>query len=651
MRYLFAALILATAPPAAADAPADLAARFATRPTATSVALSPDGDKLVFIGAYKTGGRAVTVADLKTGDSKVIMAGTGLEFNPFRCGFKTDTRLICTLYGVSNFGEANGSYTRIIAIDADGTHSKMLSQRARDRTETAFNGGSIRNWLPDDPKHILLQVEIGYTATVGTLVKAPTEGTGAVLVDIDTGTQRMIEPSRTRVVELGADGTGAVRFRGTASADTDGYVRDHVTYAVRPKGSKDWTPLTSAALSDARGIGYDGFDATGDHLYQLAPLDGRTALFAVATDGTATRTVVYARDDVDVSGVMRIGKYRRPVGATFSDERGRVHYFDPELASLSASLTQALPGHPDIEIDDESWDGMKKLILADSDSAPGHYYLYDATTRKLGVLVAVYPALDGVALGKVSAVSYTARDGKKIPGFLTLPPGKTDIRGLPGLVMPHGGPAARDTAGFDWLAQFFAAEGFAVLQPNFRGSSGYGEAFFAQNGFKSWALAVGDVDDGGRWLIAQGVDAKKLAIFGWSYGGYAALQANVVDPGLYRATVAVAPVTDLALLRSSAPRYGNAQVILGEIGDGPHIQAGSPARHANAFQSPVLIFQGDHDLNVDPEQARFMASQLRGAGKKVDYVEFKNLDHQLDDSEARREMLAKSAAFLKAATE
>lgn len=264
-------------------------------------------------------------------------------------------------------------------------------------------------------------------------------------------------------------------------------------------------------------------------------------------------------------------------------------------------------------------------------------------------MVAVYPGLDKVALGVVKAISITARDGTTIPGFLTLPPGRIDARGLPGLVMPHGGPSARDTAGFDWLAQFFAAQGFAVLQPNFRGSAGCGDAFFAKNGFKSWPLAIGDVNDGGRWLIAQGVDPMKLAIFGWSYGGYAALQANVVEPSLYRATVAVAPVTDLELLRTEGQRDGNFRIVDGEIGQGPHILAGSPARHADVFLAPVLMFHGDRDLNVEIEQSRLMASQLRGAGKKVELVEFKNLDHQLDDSAVRTQLLAKSAAFLKAA--
>ena len=647
MRYLFAVLA-ALAAPAVADE--DLAARFAARPAAMQVALSPLGDKIVYVGAYKTGGKAVFVADLATGDSKIMLAGTTLEFRPYRCGFKTETRLICTLYGVTNVG-FNVGYSRIIAVDTDGKNVKLLSQHTAEHQETTFGGGAILNWLPDDPDHILMQVEIGYTATIGSNIRRPDEGTAAAVVDVHTGTQRIVEKSSTRVAELDADASGAVRFRGTVAGVPDGYVRDRISYSVRARGSKEWQPLTQGALSDVRRTSYDGFDADGDHLYELAPLDGRTALYAVATDGSATRTLVFARPDVDVEGVLRIGKYNRAVGATFATERNVVHYFDPALAKLSASLAKALPGHPSISIVDESWDGTKKLVVADREGVPGRYYLYDATAGKLGPLLARYPGLDNVTLGQVRGVTYTARDGTTIPGFLTLPPGRTDARGLPGLVMPHGGPSARDTAGFDWLAQFFAAEGFAVLQPNFRGSSGYGDAFFAHNGFQSWQLAIGDVNDGARWLMTQGVDAKKLAIFGWSYGGYAALQANVIEPNLYRATVAVAPVTDLEMLKTQARFNGAQRLILAEIGDGPHVLTGSPAKNAGKINTPVLIFHGDHDLNVDIQQSRVMAGALKGAGKKVELVEFRNLDHQLDDSDVRAQMLGKSAAFLKAAIE
>lgn len=147
MRTLFTLLLTATATSAAA-ADDDLAARFAARPAATSVALSPSGDKVAYIGAYKTGGRAVYVADLATGESHAMLAGSTLELRPYRCGFKTEARLICMVYGVAGFGAANGGYTRVIAVDTDGKNMKMLSQRTGFRTEASFGGGSVRNWLP-----------------------------------------------------------------------------------------------------------------------------------------------------------------------------------------------------------------------------------------------------------------------------------------------------------------------------------------------------------------------------------------------------------------------------------------------------------------------------------------------------------------------
>ncbi len=624
---LMVTLLAAGATPAAAD---DLAARFATRPTAISVALSPDGDKVAYIGAYKTGGYAVSVADLRTGDTRAILAGSNLDVVPRRCFFKTEMRLICTLYGLFKTVDyaKTSNFARVMAIDADGGNRKLLGE--------GVGGGrfasGVLDHLPDDPDHILMETDQGVSR-----------------VEITRGTRQAVETMTASTRLYATDGRGVVRLRGTGTADADGVVKDLIAYSVRPPGSREWKPMLRAALSDERAIEFAGFDADGSHLYELAPLDGRTALFLMPADGTTTRTLVYANPTVDVDGVRRIGKYRRPVGATFTVDRDEVHYFDPALGKLAAQLTKALPGHPDIDIRDESWDGTKVLIYADKGGQPGQYYLYDTATRKLGGLFGAYPGLDGVAMGDVRAVTYAAADGTKIPGYLTLPPGKSDARGLPALLMPHGGPTARDTVGFDFLAQFFAAEGFAVLQPEFRGSSGYGESFSAGNAFHSWRLAMGDVNDGARWLVTQGVDPNKLAIFGWSYGGYAALQANVVDPGLYRAAVAVAPVTDLELLRSEYSRFINFKLVDAQIGTPDNARAGSPAKNAARITAPVMIFHGDHDLNVDIEQSRSMVGALKAAGKRVEFVQYRNLDHQLDDSETRRDLLAKSAAFLRAA--
>lgn len=188
-----------------------------------------------------------------------------------------------------------------------------------------------------------------------------------------------------------------------------------------------------------------------------------------------------------------------------------------------------------------------------------------------------------------------------------------------------------------------------MLQPNFRGSSGYGEKWFEKNGFQSWRTAIGDVNDGGRWLVAQGIAAPaKLAIVGWSYGGYAALQSAVLDPDLFKAIVAIAPVTDLDMLREEARHYVNFPLVDRFIGNGPHVRDGSPARNVAAINAPVLLFHADHDANVGVSESRVMASRLRSAGKQVEYVEFKGLDHQIDDSDARTEMLDRADTFLRA---
>lgn len=311
-----------------------------------------------------------------------------------------------------------------------------------------------------------------------------------------------------------------------------------------------------------------------------------------------------------------------------------------------ASLGKALGGKA-VYIGDMSQDRQRVLVWAGSDTDPGQYYLFDRTAKKLSPVMPDRPELAGQTLAQMKSISYKASDGTIIPAYLTLPPGKDSAKGLPAIVMPHGGPESRDEWGFDWLSQYYAARGFAVIQPQFRGSAGFGERWFMQNGYRSWRTAIGDIVDAGRWLVAEGIaDPAKLTIAGWSYGGYAALQAQAVDPQLFKAVVAIAPVTDFAD-RIRRSQY-NADYLLQQqrMGTGSDAADASPINHAAEFRAPVLMFHGTDDRNVDISQARAMQSKLEGAGKRSRLVVYDGLAHSLNDSDARADILQQSADFL-----
>ena len=245
-------------------------------------------------------------------------------------------------------------------------------------------------------------------------------------------------------------------------------------------------------------------------------------------------------------------------------------------------------------------------------------------------------------------VSYPSGDGVMIPAYLTLPPGKENAHGLPAIVLPHGGPNSRDEWGFDWLPQFYAHRGYAVLQPQFRGSAGYGDAWFQQNGFRSWRAAIDDVLAAGRWLVKEGIaDPSQLGIQGWSYGGYAALQSAAVDPSLYKAVVAVAPVTDLPAFVEDHREFEDFVLVRNFVREGPHTHDGSPIEHVKNIKIPVLLFHGTNDRNVSYQQSKLLAEKLQSAGGGVELVTFMDLDHQLDDASARAELLRRSDEFLR----
>ena len=358
--------------------------------------------------------------------------------------------------------------------------------------------------------------------------------------------------------------------------------------------------------------------------YGFEPIGGRQALVSVELSGNGQHSTLVSNPRVDVDGLITIGRNRRVVGASFETESRDNVYFDPAIKATTSALSRALGGKTAWATDSSS-DETKLLIWSGSDVDPGQYYLFDKTAKKLAPISPDRPQLSGMKLSPVRSISYAASDGTMIPAYLTLPVGSNG-KNLPAIVLPHGGPEARDYYGFDWLSQYYAARGFAVIQPNFRGSAGYGADWLMINGWRSWRTSVGDVVDAGRYLVAQGIaDPAKLTIMGWSYGGYAALQANVLSPGLFKAVVAVAPVTDMAALVAVRREFGDYYLTKDYIGTGPHVQQGSPAQNAAAFQAPVLMFHGTMDSNVRIEQSKLMDKKLHDAGKRSELVIFEGL--------------------------
>lgn len=626
----------------------DLARIMGSRPEVEDASLSPDGTKLAYLAPVNGQGSVLMVVDLSREDrpQRAVFKADGEPNRMTSCNWTGNTRLLCSIIASVMVDNRATYATRMVAVDAIGGDAKVIDVRrgGGERLGLALYGGDVIDWNPSDEGHVLMVRDYVPETSIGTRLAQEKEGLGVDLVNTRTLAARTVEQPDLGAIEFISDGYGKVRIKGSRSV-RDGYVMEGRRYFYRTPDSKAWVAMS---VVDASREGFDphAVDATANLAYGLKRLDGRMAAYSMALDGSGKETLVFAHPQVDVSGFIRVGRRNRVIGVRYVTDVAQVHYIDPDIAAMTKALSGAVPDLPLIRVVDTSEDERKMLIWAGSDTNPGAYFLFDRDARTLGNLLAARSALDTIPLAKMEPVRYRARDGVEIPGYLTLPPGKASAAGLPAIVMPHGGPSARDEWGFDWLVQFFALRGYAVLQPNFRGSAGYGSDWFQRNGFQSWQTAVGDINDAGHWLVSNGADARRLAIFGWSYGGYAALQSNVMEPELFKAVVAVAPVTDLEKLKADRQGWSDFVQVSRYVGSGPHIKDGSPARNAEAFKAPVLMFHGDIDRNVDVGHARLMDSRLRSAGKSSELHIFEDRDHYLEDSVIRSKMLSTSAEFL-----
>jgi len=633
---------------------ADLAARFGAQPAVMAPELSPDGKHIVYVGPGAGAGHDnyAYVVDIAARKITGIVHADGNPFRLARCNWSTSDRLVCLQYGQAKLEQRTLNFSRLFAIDIDGRNPLALGlPPASNELYHRGSDGDVIDWLGGSDSQVLMIREYIPQVGTGKITAQTDEGSSLELVDTRTGKATRLERPKLRVWYV-SDGRGNARIMSRAVEGGDGYLTPRTQLYYRKQGEQDWLELgsfTESSTGRATGMFPLAIDPELNAAYVLNDLDGRRALYRVMLDGSLKSELVFGHPSVDISDVVTIGRNGRVIGAAYETDRPHVEYFDRAYRALARSLSSAMPRLPLIDFVSASADEKQLLVLAAGDTDPGRYFLLDRTSNQMREVLTPRPELIGTTLANVKSVSYAAADGTQVPAYLTLPPGKEAATGLPAIVMPHGGPQARDTWGFDWLAQFYATSGFAVLQPNYRGSEGYGNNWFQRNGFQGWKTAIGDVVDGGRWLVKQGIaDPAKLAIVGWSYGGYAALQASALDADLFRAVVATAPVTDLQMLRFNAVGFTDERVLRDFVGTGPTAAEGSPTHHAGEFKAPVLMFHGDMDANVDLAHSQAMDKALKRAGKRSELVVYPKLDHQLNDSAVRADMLRRSYEFLRA---
>jgi len=394
------------------------------------------------------------------------------------------------------------------------------------------------------------------------------------------------------------------------------------------------------------------FDFDDKLLYVSSNLDrDKSAVMKWDPETGESMDLIFEHADVDVGGLMRSRKRKVITGAPYLTDRVHYEFFDDQRRELQESLEQKLPGYQ-VAVANMSKDETKVLVRTYSDRSLGAYYFYDRESGDFKKLVDVSPWLDENELAPMKAVEYTARDGLVIPGYLTVPLG-VEAKNLPVVINPHGGPWARDAWGFNPEVQFLANRGYAVFQMNFRGSTGYGKAFW-QASFKEWGKAMqDDITDGVQWLIDQGIaDPERIAIYGGSYGGYATLAGVTFTPELYACAVDYVGVSNIFTWLKGVPAYWTPflEMIYEMVGnpetDKELLEEVSPFFHVDKIQVPLLVAQGANDPRVPQAESDQIVEALRAREIDVEYMVKEDEGHGFSNEENRFDFYNAMEKFL-----
>ena len=578
---------------------------FFRNPESAAYAISPDGRRLAYAKPWKSR-MNVFVRDLDSEEERRVTSAEERDVGGFF--WKGNDRIV---YVQDRGGDEN---FHVYITNVEGTASRDLTPFEKVRA-------GVLDDLEDDPRHMLISMN-----------QRDPEVFDVYRCDLDSGELTKLAENPGSVVGWMTDHEGRLRV----AVETDG-VNTNLLY--RTSEDQEFRKLLTTSFKDSFSPILFSYD--NRLLYVASNLSrDKEAIYTFDPEANKLLDLVYENDEVDVGGLMHSKKRKIVTGVHYTTDKTQYHYFDEESRELRTALEAFFPDH-EVSITDMDDEEQRCIVRVWGDRTRGAYYFYDRTSNALKKLADVSPWLREEDMSPMTPIAYRSRDGLTIHGYLTIPTGAAS-RDLPLVVIPHGGPSAREYWGFDAEAQFLANRGAAVLQVNFRGSTGYGKEFWTA-GFKQWGRAMqDDVTDGVKWAVDQGIaDPKRLAIYGGSYGGYAALAGATFTPDLYACAVSYVGPSNLFTLLASIPPYWEPlrDMEYEEIGDPSKdkalLEEVSPLFHADRIRIPLMVAQGANDPRVNKAESDQIVEAVRKNGRDVLYMVKENEGHGFHNEENR----------------
>lgn len=612
---------------------------FVAAPKIVTPTISPNGRYLAFA---RNDASATIVAVIDLDAPGTAPAGLTMPAGSEAAWiiWKGDNRVVAMLYPAKEFKLGQGerlvlpTNPRIVAFDKDGKNFKTIWQRfAPDGLQQI-----VRTPL-EDPDNVLIGMY------------DPAGRTDLHRMNVYTGETQKIETGNKYTAYWLVDTKGRPKARIEAKYN-------RIEMWVRSGETNEWSMIASYHERGVPRLKILGF--SNDPTIAIVGDRAGTDRFGLYEYHLPTRTLgrkLLDHPSVDVGWPAGDLVYEPHtgalVGACFVDDVWFCRYFDPALTAVQQELEATFADSAIVRLSTWSNDRKRFVVWVSGPKNPGAYYLYDVAKEAVTAIGKTAPQLPENELGDMLVIKYKARDGAKITGYLTMPPGKGD-KNLPLVVMPHGGPELRDFVSFDPWAQMLANRGYAVLQPNFRGSGGYGKSF-TEAGHRQWGrLMQDDITDGVKALIKDGTaDANRVCIVGASYGGYAALAGGAFTPELYKCVMSIAGISDVAAMMAHEKNMQDDELYTywtNWVGDPKvdlqQIKAISPINSVSKFVAPVLLMHGERDDNVTPGQSMTMSRALKNAGKKSELILVENEGHSFFLDKNRLMLLKEMERFV-----